>query len=716
MDGLTIFENYLHHRLELVKLQADILAPLQFRSLCDENTELIVTRLNQLRIPSDAGLRLAEKVATSRLSKESKSTLLAAIDKRSRVCPSQAVAQPLPTSTCAAMAKPGLPLAPTACTAEPASQCANFKQHCTTFEYYLPTWLWDQLLDAAKSASANLALLAQFMGLMELWHLQEAEFPQIAALAFLTLPPTDFMGEQGRALVEELKCNVLAIRRARVIDKTQLPVTYPPTPDSLKESHPHIFAALYKWGLAVPPKINRDNLAQIRALVHGRKSHSACKPARAKAQLANMFTQMLGCSQHVAMPAGGGFMPYAMHPPMLALPAPSLGAPSSAQIVDLESPVKLELTANHGTAGAAAVAKPSSFASAKPSSSANLAVPAWTDGPKTKPTWAKLAPLSICDSPRDATGEPILDHVAKPRDKTTITELLEGVATMEKADKKKKATTAATKRGKATMKKPASSTIEAVPALAGATASEALPALDESADSDDAPLTMLTKMGGVVKTTTTTVAEPNDAMAEPPSKTRKTTKAKRQVEPKKGQQPIAKSSPEPIEGIAPRAACSAEPVVPPPTDPATARATRSAEPKATSLAEPAKATSLAAPAGPPPKKRKTAKAIHSAAPRIIVLDSPSPPPATSSAEPAVVKKGKAIVVDDPDSPLLAFIDGPRPPVHFANSKIYTDWRNKRYRVYKNLGDKIEESVWFKSSPAKEAWLKAIAIVVAINPQ
>ena len=63
---------------------------------------------------------------------------------------------------------------------------------------------------------------------------------------------------------------------------------------------------------------------------------------------------------------------------------------------------------------------------------------------------------------------------------------------------------------------------------------------------------------------------------------------------------------------------------------------------------------------------------------------------------------------------LVFVGGKRRPLWWGISKVYTDLPNKRYRVYKEHGDKIETSFHWKSQSQSAAWNEVCCLLKQTN--
>ncbi len=54
------------------------------------------------------------------------------------------------------------------------------------------------------------------------------------------------------------------------------------------------------------------------------------------------------------------------------------------------------------------------------------------------------------------------------------------------------------------------------------------------------------------------------------------------------------------------------------------------------------------------------------------------------------------------------------PIHYGHSKSYTDAKNKRWRLYKELGDKVENSYFYNKKQPSMVWAELIRELRACN--
>ena len=93
------------------------------------------------------------------------------------------------------------------------------------------------------------------------------------------------------------------------------------------------------------------------------------------------------------------------------------------------------------------------------------------------------------------------------------------------------------------------------------------------------------------------------------------------------------------------------------------------------------------------------------------------PASHTAALPAKRQKRPATTTSTEAHPNLRFPGaGKQTPLHYKQSRVYTDVKNSRWRLYRRAGDTIEKSFYWKrySSP-KECWDVMVAELRRLNP-
>ena len=93
-------------------------------------------------------------------------------------------------------------------------------------------------------------------------------------------------------------------------------------------------------------------------------------------------------------------------------------------------------------------------------------------------------------------------------------------------------------------------------------------------------------------------------------------------------------------------------------------------------------------------------------------------PATQTAAPPAKRQERPATTTSTEAhPDLRFPGvGKQSPLHYKQSRVYTDVKNSRWRLYRRAGDTIEKSFYWKrySSP-KECWDVMVAELRRLNP-
>ena len=229
--------NYMGHRLELLKLQAPYLNEDKFNNMCMVETAEMLKRFNSITIPAESAQTWAKLIVASKMNDASKAELLQAISHRSIDAMTHS-AEPVaaPNDSIESMAEPAS-CASVAVEAQHINLAPGSKQHCCHFENYLPQWAWNQLLEHGLSVHPKTVLVATIMGELRMFHIQEGELPYMAAMACLTVNSTEYVGEKGRLIVDDLKQQIKSIyKKTGKTTKMQLPGTYPITPLQLQHT------------------------------------------------------------------------------------------------------------------------------------------------------------------------------------------------------------------------------------------------------------------------------------------------------------------------------------------------------------------------------------------------------------------------------------------------------------------------------------------------
>ena len=93
------------------------------------------------------------------------------------------------------------------------------------------------------------------------------------------------------------------------------------------------------------------------------------------------------------------------------------------------------------------------------------------------------------------------------------------------------------------------------------------------------------------------------------------------------------------------------------------------------------------------------------------------PASHTAALPAKRQKRPATTTSTEAHPNLRFPGaGKQTPLHYKQSRVYTDVKNSRWRLYRRAGDTIEKSFYWRCHPSpKECWTVMVAELRRLNP-